>query len=274
MLQHKVLVLISLALFASLGVSDLASADVLRMGGTGAAIEMLKHMGAAFAAETGIKIEVVPSLGSSGGIHATAGGVLDIGVSGRHLKPDEARKGLTEIAAARTPFGVVTSNRNPSGMGSAEVAEAFKSDQAAWADGRPIRVILRPRGDSDTTLLGELFPGMSAALEAARRRPDVPMAATDQDNANLAEEVEGSFTGAAFTQIKMERRKKLRFVALDGVEPTLENFENGTYRYGKTFYFVFTEAKKPMVDRFLAFLRSPQGRVALRQTGTLTETAK
>ena len=68
-----------------------ASAEVLRTGGTGSAMEMLKHLGEAFAAvEPGVKIQVIPSLGSTGGINAVADGALDFSVSGRALKAEEA----------------------------------------------------------------------------------------------------------------------------------------------------------------------------------------
>ena len=39
-----------------------ASAETLKIGGTGAATEMLRQIGPAFEAETGIKLQVVPVL--------------------------------------------------------------------------------------------------------------------------------------------------------------------------------------------------------------------
>ena len=55
-----------------------AAAETLRLGGTGSAIEMLRQVGAQFTAATGVKIDVVFSLGSTGAIRALADGVLDI----------------------------------------------------------------------------------------------------------------------------------------------------------------------------------------------------
>jgi phosphate transport system substrate-binding protein len=264
---------VSLALAIVISTGGLASADVLRIGGTGSATEMLKYVGAAFTAASGIPIEVIIGLGSSGGIRATADGVLNFSVSGRPLKPDEIATGLTQIATTRTPYVLVTSRPNAQGLKSAEIAEIFKSGRATWADSTPIRILLRPRSESDTALMGELFPGLAAAIEAARLRTDVPLAATDQDNAELAERVEGSLTGTTFTQFKMEKRR-LHLIEIDGVKPTLENFENGTYRYGKILYFVCPTNENAMVARFIAFLQSPQGQSALRETGNLPGEAR
>src|ERR1039458_10262879 len=52
-----------------------AAAETLRLGGTGSAIEMLRQVGAQFTAATGVKIDVVFSLGSTGAIRALGDGV-------------------------------------------------------------------------------------------------------------------------------------------------------------------------------------------------------
>src|SRR6266545_1607831 len=81
-----------------------ATADSLKVGGTGTATELLKIVGATFTHQSGVNVEVVPSLGSSGAIRAAADGVLDVAVSGRALKSDEISNGLSIALTARTPF--------------------------------------------------------------------------------------------------------------------------------------------------------------------------
>lgn len=260
----------TIAAFA-LCAADLAGAraETLRAGGTGAAFEMLSRVSSAFAArDPGTTVELVPSLGSSGGIAAVADQALDFAVSSRPLRSEEAAKGLTAMVLARSPFVLVTSHHSPNGIRSADAAAFYAATTSVWADGRPVRVVLRPKSESDTGLLGKAFPGMASAIDQVRMRADVPLAATDQDNAQMAEKIPGSLVAATYTQIMMEKRN-LRFVAIDGVEPTLENFERGIYPYGKDFHFVFPVGKSPTVERFIAFLRSPEGHKILRETGNL-----
>lgn len=245
------------------------AAEPLRVGGTGAATEMLRYLGTPFTQATSeADFKVVPSLGSTGAILAVADGVLGAAVTGRPLKRDEAARGLTQIVLSRTPFGLATSHPSPSSLGSASVARFFAAETSVWSDGVALRPILRPRSDSDTVFLGGLLPGMAQAIEQVRTRPYVPVAATDQDNADLAERTPGSLIGTTFTQIRMEMRN-LRFVAIDGVEPTLEAFERGVYPYGKEFYLVYRDPPSAAVARLIGFLRSPAGHAALRQTGNL-----
>jgi phosphate transport system substrate-binding protein len=247
-----------------------AAAEPLRVGGTGAAMGLMRQLATGFAAVSETPLQFIPSMGSSGAIRAAAEGVIDLAVSSRPLKPEERAQGLTELAFARTPFVLATSHSAPNGLKSADIAAIFKADKPSWADGTPVKIILRPRSESDTALMGELFPGMAAVLEAVRKRGDLPIAATDQDNADLAERMSGSLTGAALAQLMTERRN-LRTVALDGVEPSVANFENGRYRFGKTFYLITRARPNPEVERFLSFLQSPPAKRLLREAGTMPD---
>jgi phosphate transport system substrate-binding protein len=252
-------------LIVLLGFTSPAVADTLKAGGVGSATKLLPAL---FAKFNHGELEVIPSLGSNGGLRALSEGVLDIAVSGRPLNADEIKQGMTIAAIARTPFVVVTSHPAPNGLKKADLADIFSASKASWADGSLIRLILRPKSDSDTPTWIALFPGMAAALEAARKRHDVPTAATDQDNADAAERLQGSLAGSTLTQITTERRN-LRLVSIDGVPPSLEGLENGSYPFSKPLYFVLPAQKKPAADRFMAFIRSPAGQAVLRETGNI-----
>jgi phosphate transport system substrate-binding protein len=115
-------------------------------------------------------------------------------------------------------------------------------------------------------LLGDLFPGMSEAIKHARTRNDLSLAATDQDNVEIAEKVKGSLVGVSLTQMTTEKRN-LRFVAIDGVAPSLENYENGSYPYAKTLYVVVPSKVSPEASAFLSFIATPAGESLLRKAG-------
>lgn len=247
--------------------STSAAPETLRVGGTGAATELLRMVGTAFTQQSTVDVDVVPSLGSSGGIRAVADGVLQVAVSGRPLKPAEAGNGLSIALTARTAFVLATSHPAPDALRSSQIKGLYSSAKATWTDGSPVRIILRPRSESDTTLMAELFPGLATAIEEARHRPEISVAATDQDNAELAEQTPGSLIGTTLAQIVNEKRR-LRTITLDGIEPTFENFESGTYPYVKILHFVLKANASPLAHRFIAFLRSPVGQQVLRQAST------
>lgn len=259
---------VSASVVLGFGLPTAASGEpgTLRVGGTGAAKGALERLGAAFQAETGIPIEIVQNLGSSGGIRALADGVLDLSVSGRPLKTEEAAGGLRISASFRTPFVLVTSHTAEQSLTSAAVSALYGDPNATWPDGTPVAVVLRPRSDSDMPLMAQSFPGFAGAYEAARKRPEVQIAAMDQDNAALAERLNGSLTGMTYLQLNTER-PNLRFIQLDGVAPSLEALEAGAYPHCKTLHVVSAEPPSPTVARFVAFLRAPAGESILREAG-------
>lgn len=256
-----------LAFGFALALAGQASAQV-QLGGTGGAMGMVERVVAAYAAAGGPEIEVIHSLGSSGAINAVADGAIDLAISARPLRPAESERGLTAVALGRTPLVLATSRQVPPGLSSADIPDIFASLDPEWPDGAALRIVLRPPSDTDAVLVADYFPGLEQAMEAARQRPEIPVAATDQDNATLAEELPGSLVYAGLCQLLMERRN-LRTVAIDGVEPTLENLESGAYPYEKQFYLVYAAAEAEAAQALLGFLRSPDGEAVLREAGCL-----
>jgi len=169
------------------------AAEILRIGGTGASTGMSRVVGAAYSQQSGVAaVEVVESLGSSGGIRAVIAGAIDISFSSRPLKEKEQGKGVVASPILRTPFVAVTSHPHPGELRAAEFADYYARANSKWADGAPVKIILRPKSESDTKLMAKFFPGMAEAIEAARVRGEVPVAQTDQDNATMATVTRGA----------------------------------------------------------------------------------
>ncbi len=239
----------------------------LRIGGTGASTGMTRVVGAVYSQQAGASsIEVLEGLGSGGGIKAVAAGVVDISFSSRALKKKEHGKGIVASPILRTPFVAVTSHSNSGGLRRVEFANYYGRADARWADGLRVKVILRPKTESDTKLMASFFPGMSEAIMAARDRDEVPIAHTDQDNAMMAEVTPGALTSGTLLQMLAEKRQ-LRILPIDGIKPTVETMMSGKYPYYKTLYIVHAEKPSPDVAKFIAFLRSPAGIAELSKLG-------
>lgn len=242
------------------------AAGELRIGGTGAVTDVLRALAPDFTARTGIALVVIPSLGSSGANNAVADGKLGLAVSGRDLRDKEKARGLQVVGVLRTPYGLVTSRPGPDSLASADVVGLYKSAKPLWPDGMPMLIVLRPADDSDNDVLAALFPGMAEALTQLRKRRDLSVAATDQDNADMAERMNGSLVGATLAQIKAEKRN-LRFVALDGVMPSLDAYLDGSYAHGKLLYLVAPATPGAEAKAFVDFLAGPAARSRLRDLG-------
>jgi phosphate transport system substrate-binding protein len=57
---------------------------------------------------------------------------------------------------------------------------------------------------------------------------------------------------------------KIRSLTLDGVAPTAENLEAGRYRLSRASFLVTKATMSPGVERFVAFIRGPDGQRVIR----------
>jgi phosphate transport system substrate-binding protein len=241
-----------------------ARAERITLAGTGAATAFLRSLATEFTAQTAIEAEVISGMGSNGALKAMADGAIDVVAAGRPLSEAETAKGMTVAFSLRTPFVLTTSHPNPGSLSLPEINQAYASPNATWSNGEPIRVILRPKHESDTVLMEQMFSGLAEAMDSARRRPDIPVAATDQDNARLAEQTPGSLIGITYLQVVTEKRN-LRLVTVDGAQPTMQNYASGVYPYGKNIDLVLPQASKPAAQRFIAYARSAGSELLYRQ---------
>jgi len=227
----------------------------------------MERIGEAFsAAHPNDKVEVLPGLGSSGGISALAAGVLHVAVSGRPLKDEERAKNLDSAPFLDTPFALATSHPKPQMLSKSQVVAIYDGSLRQWPDGKEIKPILRPKSDAAAAFMAASFAGMPAAVEKLRQGPDVPVAATDQDNVEAAQKTANSFAGMTLVQFTAER-PRLRLIALDGIEPSIAAMETGSYALKMRLHLATNAQPSPTVQRFLQFLRSPEGARIVRENG-------
>lgn len=245
-------------------------AETLKVGGTGAALGAMRILAAEFkATRPDVSIIVPPSLGSGGGIRAVIAGALDIGLSSRSLKTKEKEAGAEQVAFAKSPFVLVVGRGvgNPD-LSAAQVVEIFSGRRKTWADGKPIRIILRPEDDTDTKALVAGFEGMKKALARARKIKGIATAYSDQEAMDMAESIPGSLTTATLTAVLAEGRS-LTPVAVNGVVPSPDSLGAGTYPLFKILYVVAGPKTGSLAREFIDFIRSDTGAAILRKNGSL-----
>jgi len=243
-------------------------AETLRITGTGGATGGMRLLAEAFRkAEPGVEVIIPRSIGSSGGIRAALAGKLDIGLSARPLRPEEQAQGARQTAYARTAFVfAVNPNVKRSDITLAEAIDIYAGRKAAWDDGTALRLILRPASDTDTVTLRQISPEMAVAVEQSQKREGLIVAMTDQNSADAIERTEGSF-GTTTLALAVSEKRGIRMLSLSGVKPSTDSVRDGTYPCTKTFYMVTRQAPSPAAERFLRFVRSPEGKAILTRVG-------
>jgi len=244
-----------------------ASAETIRISGTGGAIGTMRLLAEAFRrSNPGIRIELLQVMGSSGSIKAVMAGRLDIGLSGRALNGEERARGAVETMYARTPlvFAVNGAVEIP-GLTLDGIAGIY-AGKRDWENGKRIRLVLRPREDSDIMVLKGLSPAMNAAVEIALRRKGMIVATTDHDAADAVESVPGAF-GATTLSLVLSEKRPLRILSVGGVAPSVRAMIDRTYPYSKSFFMVTGTHPSDAVRSFIDFVRSPDGSSILLKNG-------
>lgn len=253
---------------ASLSVIGVHANERIRIGGTGGGLGTMKRLATVFEKENpGVVVDVLTSLGSSGGIKAVAAGAIDLAISSRPLKDKEKNFGLTIQPYAITAIAIVTGKPNTiKSISPGALANIFDGTTKTWPDGTPIRIVLRPVRDTDTKTIKQSIPELATAMDAASEIHGVATGLTDQDAADYLERIPGSLGFLGLSVIKGEGRR-LSVIALDGISPSVEAIESGAYPARKTFYFSWKKSRPSAAQKFIDFVGSQTAKEILEETG-------
>jgi phosphate transport system substrate-binding protein len=245
-----------------------AAAETIRISGTGGAVGTIPFLAEAFRkVRPDVRIDLLPSMGSSGAVKAVLAGRLDIGLSGRPLTGEERDRGAVETRYAATPFVFcVNKGVEADRLTLEEVVEIYAGRRDRWRNGTRLRLITRPPMDSDIPVLKGISQEMSRAVESALHRKGMIVAMTDHEAADLVADVPGAF-GAVTLSLVVTENRKVRVLALGGIMPSLRTIADGSYPCVKTFRMVTRRDPGAAVRGFVEFVRSPSGAAVLAKYG-------
>jgi len=245
-------------------------AEPVRVGGTGSASRTIALLAEAHQRKTpGAQIVILPGIGSRGAKRGVISGAVDVGFSADAPSPAEAEQGLAALEYARTALVFATAAGATQAMTSQALIEAYAGKLTRWPDGRRLRLILRPAGDSDNAALRNISTLFREAVETALKRDGMLIAATDQEAADAIASVPGALGTTTLALIVAEKRP-ITPLALDGVTPNVKTIASGTYPHTKTIYVVTRDQEaRPAVAGFVRFLQTPEARAIVAGTGFL-----
>lgn len=270
------LLVVIMALVTGWALPAIALAEtVIKVGGTGSALGTMKQIADLYQkSHPGIKIQILPSLGSTAGISAAIGGSIDLALASRPLTEDERQPGVVETPYARSPLVFIANAKvNKKDVSLRELERIYSSPAANWPDAHRIRLILRPEKDIDTQMIRGLSPGMDQAMKAALERAGMILAITDQEATDAVIRTPGALGWATLSEITSENRP-VTILSLNGVQPSVKTIANNSYPLAKSFYLVLTPRSPAKARRFAEFVRSPASRRILTRTGNIVIDAK
>jgi phosphate transport system substrate-binding protein len=275
MMRRAAAVLLASSMAASLvgvGAADgqmTLPARKLAIAGTGAALAITRHLAAAFTdAHRDIRVEVPGSVGSTGGIRAVYDGAVDLGVTSRPLTEDERALGLVAVPFVLSPLIIGAHPGVPDGdVSSAALVEIYRGTRTRWSDGHEIVVLNRELGDANVALIALHVPGFGEAFMEAARARRWTVFYTHHDMIRALAMTPFSIGTTDGCSVAVERLP-IKTLALDGVAPTAEQMRARRYPLVRHLALVhLADRLSPEARAYLRFVRSPEGRDAIRRTG-------
>lgn len=255
-------------LFFSLYLSGTAIAgQQLTICGTGDSQDLLRSLAAAYTvSHPEISIAVPDSIGSSGGIRATALGKCDLGRVARPLNAKEMKYHLNFHLFAYTPVVFVT-NRSVKlqDISTDQVIALFKGKITNWrqlgGEDAPVFIAVRYHGDSNRTALEENIPALKAM-------PDWAGTVTYSTPETVEAVVSHDFT-LSFIPLAMAVKHQLNIFRLDGVEASADTVRSGAYKLVTPLGLVWKGELAGTAADFVEFVNGVEGRQVIANNGSI-----
>lgn len=262
-MPHPRLLALWLALFLLLGACSADTTAGLTITGSTSVTPFAEHLAELYQHEhpgTAINIQ---GLGSSAGIRAALDGVAEIGMSSRDLKPDEAAQ-LDQVVIARDALALIVHPSNPiAGLSREQIQAIFEGTLHTWdaigGPARPITLVSREAGSGTFSAFEELvMHGTPIATSALR-----------QGSNGAIRQIVAEDPGAIGYISLGIVDQTVKTLAIDGVAPSAEHVEAGSYTLVRPFLFVWRKGQplSPLADDFIAYVLSPAGQDELVKGG-------
>lgn len=231
-----------------------AVAETIRLGGVGSLTPLVEILAAQYVKKhPDTQVVVVrPPLGSSGGERALTAGKLDIALMGRPIKAGESGQ---QVAWVRTPIVLASFEAHNKGLTLAQIADIYSGRQTNWAEGQPIRLLLRGAHESETQALRTISPQIDAAVALALKRADLPVAENDVDAVESLTKMAGSF-GTSSLGLLSTQGSRLHLLSIDGKTPSAEALQSGAYPWARSYFLLHRETPGPAVAQLIHYLQS------------------
>jgi phosphate transport system substrate-binding protein len=187
-------------------------------------------------------------------------GDVDFGYIGRELRSTEAKVTLTPIGF--TGSAVAVNAANPiATLTKDQVAKMYTAGIKDWSEvgstAGPVKAFVREAASSTRTTIESYVFGSNVPKYPA----DVQEIFESADTIKAIGAFKGSI-GTVTLSAKNLKEPTMKLIGLDGVQPTLANLNNGTWRISKPSYMTTNAdpAKiKPAIKALVEFVKSPEG---------------
>jgi len=246
-----------------------ASAKQLEWGGCGITKKAFMFaLADAFKARTGITIDIHGG-GATHGIRGASAGKIDMGGACRPAMAGNPKEDVRMVHVAWDALVPIVHPSNPvDSLTSDQLRQIFRGRITNWKElGGPDKFIVV--GYRSAPLSGVGFSFRELGFRETTGPGDFTMGVSRKSSGPLEMAVEHLPNGFAMTGVSSAKKRDVKIIGVDGVEPSPENIATGKYPLFRPLYLTVPENPDPMAKRFVEFALSDTGQEIIRKQGTV-----
>ena len=175
------------------------------------------------------------------------------------------------IPIGKEAFVFFVNNRNPvSNLSTEQIKGIYTGRIINWNEvgGRnmDIRAYQRAKNSGSQTML-ESIMGDEVLMDPLTENELTFMLDIINQTANYRNYNNAIGYSFLFYTTQMVRNNDIKLLSINGVYPSIETIQNGTYPYTDNFYAITTNTRNPNVNKFIEWILSEQGQYLVRETG-------
>ncbi|HKJ72417.1 MAG TPA: phosphate ABC transporter substrate-binding protein [Gammaproteobacteria bacterium] len=245
------------------------AAKTLQWGGCGITKKAFMFaLADAFKERTGIDIQIHGG-GATYGIRGTAAGKIDMGGACRPAMAGNPKEDVQMVQVAWDALVAIVHPSNPvDNITSEQLRQIFRGQITNWkALGGPDKFIVV--GYRSAPLSGVGFSFRELGFRQKTGTGDFTMGVARKSSGPLEVAVEHLPNAFAVTGVSSARKRDVKIIGVDGIEPTPENIAAGKYTLFRPLYLTMPKDPDPAVKQFVDFALSKEGQQIIREQGTV-----
>jgi len=237
--------------------------------GTGDSQELLRTLARSFEKlNPGTKVKIPESIGSGGGVKATAMGKCDMGRVARQLTANEKKYGLNYRVFAKSPivFVVHPSVTGVEDLTTDQIIGIYTGRYKLWTqaggpEGHKIYPVSREEGDSSSLVLNEKLEGFrdikNFAAQIAYSSPEAVELISDH-----------AFT-IGYGSLSMFKNTELKIICVNRNRPSEDGIRGGTYELVLDYGLVYRNEFTGLASRFMDYLYTAEAGKIMDENGAI-----
>jgi len=238
--------------------------------GSGDSQNLLRQLAVAYEqSHPDVSIDVPDSIGSGGGIKATAAGKCDLGRVARPLKEKEKALNLAYLLFADSPV-VFLINSSVTGITSItgqQIVGIFSGTITHWSQlGGPhekIYVANREKGDSSRSIIEQYIP----AFNEIEKPVGQTLYTTPENNAAINRY---RYTIGYSSLAEAKNQPNIVVLQFENISPDRQNVTKGTYKLIAPLGLVWKDKPEQEVKNFIDFLYTPAAEMIMADHGAFS----